>query len=73
MSKWTSERARFASLSRSRAADDPDLLAARRDLRYERLADRIRTDIATAPALSPDQRDRLAMLLTAEEVAAGAA
>lgn len=55
------QRARVASLSRSRAADDPDLLAARRALKAEGLADSIRL---TASDLSREQRLRLASMLT---------
>jgi hypothetical protein len=60
---WTHERARVASLSRSRTSDDPDLIAARLNLRAERLALYIRRTVDTAPPLSPEQRDRLALLL----------
>ena len=60
---WTSERARVAALTRSRPADDPDLLAARRDLRCERLADYIQRTVDAAPPLTAAQRDRLATLL----------
>ena len=56
-------RGRVAALSRSRGADDPDLIAARRDLRVERLADHIRRTVDAAPPLTVEQRDRLAMLL----------
>lgn len=60
---WTSERARVASLSRSRPADDPDLVDARRNLRAERLAAYIEKVVAEAPPLTAEQRDRLAVLL----------
>lgn len=60
---WTHERARVASLSRSRPADDPDLLDARRNLKAERLADHIAKVVSEAPPLTPEQRDRLAVLL----------
>lgn len=60
---WTHERARVASLSRSRPADDPDLLDARRNLRAERLAEHIAKVVGEAPPLTPEQRDRLAVLL----------
>lgn len=62
---WTQERARVASLSRSRAADDPDLIEARRNLKAERLAEHIARVVADAPPLTPAQRDRLAGLLRA--------
>lgn len=61
---WTVERARVASLSRSRTPDDPELLDARRNLRAERLAAHIEKVVAEAPPLTPEQRDRLAVLLT---------
>lgn len=60
---WTAERARVASLSRSRTPDDPELLDARRNLRAERLALHIATVVAEAPPLTAEQRDRLAVLL----------
>ena len=60
---WTAERARVASLTRSRTPDDPDLLDARRKLRTERLADYIARTVDAAPPLTADQRDRLALLL----------
>jgi hypothetical protein len=60
---WKAERARVASLSRSRPADDPDLIAARLNLRAERLADYIRKTVDSAPPLTAEQRDRLAVLL----------
>ena len=63
MSSWTSDRARVASLSRSRPHDDPDLLDARRDLRAARLEDYIRRVVDTAPPLTGEQRARLAGLL----------
>lgn len=60
---WTTERARVASLSRSRTTDDPDLVTARRDLRAARAEDYIRKLVDAAPPLSEEQRDRLAVLL----------
>lgn len=63
MSTWTSQRARVASLSRSREPDDPDLVAARRDLRAARLEEHIQRAVSAAPPLTPEQRTRLALLL----------
>ena len=60
---WTSERARVASLSRSRTADDPDLVAARRNLKAARLAEYIERVVAEAPPLTIEQRNRLSVLL----------
>lgn len=57
------ERARVASLTRSRAADDPELIDARRNMRAERLAEQIRRVVDEAPPLTPSQRARLASLL----------
>jgi hypothetical protein len=59
----TSDRARVAALSRSRTDSDPDLLDARRSLKTERLAKAIQATVDTAPPLTPEQRDRLALLL----------
>jgi hypothetical protein len=70
---WTSERARLASLTRSRTPDDPDLIAARRNLRAARLEDYIRRTVDAAPPLTPEQRDRLAVLLRAPSDASRAA
>lgn len=66
---WTAERARIASLSRSRQSDDPELIEARRNLAAERLADHIKRVVDQAPPLSPEQRSRLAGLLGGGRVA----
>lgn len=63
MSTWTHERARVASLTRSRTPDDPELVDARRNLRAERLADHIRRQVDDWPPLTNEQRARLAALL----------
>lgn len=63
---WTTERARVASLSRSRNANDPELLQARRNLREAKLAEHIAKAVAEAPPLTDEQRDRLATLLRGE-------
>jgi hypothetical protein len=60
---WTTERARYAALTRSRPADDPDLIDARRNLRAARLEDAIRAAVAAAPPLTDEQRTRLAAIL----------
>ena len=57
------ERAKVAALTRSRAANDPELVEARRNLLAARLEDHIRRTVDTAPPLSAEQRDRLAILL----------
>lgn len=63
VSDWKSPRGRVAALSRSRHPDDPDLVAARQELRTARLADQIQRTIDAAPPLSAEQRARLARLL----------
>ncbi len=73
MSEWTRERARVASLSRSRTPDDPELVEARRNMRAERLADHIAKVIAAAPPLSNEQREKLALLLRGPSGSGGAA
>ncbi len=60
---WQQERARVASLTRSRQADDPELIEARRRLRTERTAAYIEKMLAEAPPLTDEQRARLAELL----------
>lgn len=60
---WTSDRSRVASLTRSREPDDPDLVAARRDLRASRAELYIQQLVEAAPPLTAEQRDRLAALL----------
>ncbi len=74
MSQWKHHRARVAALSRDRAPDDPELVAARQaladarraeaaDLRAQRLAKAIRETVDGAPPLTDEQRARLAALL----------
>lgn len=60
---WTNERARVASLSRSRTPDDAELVAARQRLKAARVEDYIAAVVATAPPLTIEQRDRIAALL----------
>lgn len=64
MSSVLTERGRVAALSRSRTTDDPELIAARRNLRAERLADHIRRVVDAAPPLTNEQRQRLAAMLS---------
>jgi hypothetical protein len=60
---WTTERARVASLSRSRTSDDPALITARRNLKAARLEDYVSRVVSEAPPLTPEQIDRVAVLL----------
>lgn len=57
---WKQERARIASLSRSRTPDDPELVAARQNLTALRLEKFV---IDVVPALRSEQRERIAELL----------
>lgn len=60
---WTHDRAKVAALSRSRPADDPQLVDARRDLKAARLEDYVCRVVSEAPPLSTEQLDRIAVLL----------
>ena len=60
---WTHYRALVAALSRDRAPDDPELLAARRNLATARLADEIQRTIEKDPPPSDEQRAQLAAML----------
>jgi hypothetical protein len=61
---WAHERARIGSLSRSRAADDPELIEARRNLRAIRLKEYVERAISEAPALTEEQIARVAAILS---------
>lgn len=63
MSETLALRGRVASLSRSRSANDPDLIEARRALAAEKLAAYVSKTVAEAPPLTSAQRDRIAALL----------
>jgi hypothetical protein len=62
---WKTERARVASLSRSRTPNDPDLISARRNLKAIRLEDHIRALISTPPFLTVGQLVNISKLLKA--------
>ena len=57
------ERARIATLTRHHGADSPDVVDLRRKFKEERIAEYIRRTVDAAPPLTPEQRDRLALLL----------
>ncbi|GAA3667102.1 hypothetical protein FB459_1265 [Yimella lutea] len=63
MAASTHYRAKVAALSRGRTPDDVELIEARRSYRAEKLAEHIAKVVAEAPPLTPEQRDRLAVLL----------
>jgi len=60
---WTHYRARIAALSRDRSPDDPEIEAARRDLRAARIEQELQKAVAGWPPLTDEQIDRLAGLL----------
>lgn len=60
---WTSQRAKVASLSRSRPANDPELIEARQNLKALKLEEYVRRVVDQAPPLTPEQADRIAALL----------
>ena len=62
-SSWTKERAKIASLSRSRSADDPEIIEARRNLKAIRLEEYVLRVISEAPALTAEQSSKIAALL----------
>ena len=63
MSTKFQARARHASLVRFHGIDDPATIEARRDLKAVSAEDYIRDFVDSAPALTPEQRDKLATLL----------
>ncbi|BBX39273.1 hypothetical protein MSIM_07240 [Mycobacterium simiae] len=56
-------RARVAALSRSRTADDPELISAKRNLAALNLEQYVTRVVAEAPPLTVEQRDRIAAIL----------
>jgi ABC-type uncharacterized transport system substrate-binding protein len=64
-----SDRARVASLTRSRSQDDPDLITARTNLKAATLAEHIKKVVAAAPPLTASQRADLAALLRGGDAA----
>ncbi len=64
------ERGRYAALLRSRAADDPDLLEARRLMRQEALVNAIERALKNSPPLTTELRARIDVLLAHRQVVA---
>lgn len=67
------ETALVAALSRSRTPDDPDLIAARRELNVRRAEDHLDRFLAAVPAPTVDDLRRLAARLDAAPVGGGRA
>jgi hypothetical protein len=70
---WTVERARVASLTRSRTANDPALLAARERLAFARVEERVRRAVDAAPPLPATVERRLVELIAAHRAEVDAA
>lgn len=62
-SKTLHHRGRVAALTRSRSADDPELVEERRKLNAASLEDHIRRVVDAAPKLTADQVEHLAAIL----------
>ena len=60
---WTTERAKVASWSRNRPADDPELIEDRQNLKALKLEEYVRNVVDQAPPLTAEQADRIAALL----------
>ena len=58
---WTKTRSRIANTLRSNP--DADVAELRQQLKAERLEEYVRRVVSEAPALSAEQRDRIALLL----------
>jgi hypothetical protein len=58
-------RSRYASLRRSRPADDPELLEARRRMREEALVGAIDRALKNGPQITPALHARIVGMLTA--------
>ena len=71
MSDILHERARIASLSRSRPSDDPELVDAKRGLAAAKITGYVEKVLAEAPPLSDAQRAALAELLRPVRVNGG--
>lgn len=56
-------KAKVGALSRSRPDDDPELVAARQNLRAERLVAYVEKTVREFPPLTREQLDRVAVLL----------
>jgi hypothetical protein len=67
---WTKTRSQIALAKR--ANPDADVTELRRTLKAERLAEYIERTVASAPELTQEQRDRLALLLRGGDLSGAA-
>lgn len=58
------ERARYASLTRSRTADDPELIEARRLMQEQSQIRAVKRALEKPPPISPRLRERILALLS---------
>lgn len=63
MSATNHYKAKVGALSRSRSAEDPELLSARRELKTITLSEHVAKVVNSWPPLTPEQLDRVAVLL----------
>jgi hypothetical protein len=61
---FRAERARYASLTRSRTPDDPELIASRQLMLEQAFIDAIDRALSKAPPMTPDVRERIVGLLS---------
>ncbi|MDQ1576660.1 MAG: hypothetical protein QOH55_1810 [Microbacteriaceae bacterium] len=66
---WREARARYAALTRSRTADDPELLEALRELKQLHASEKVIEAVKAAPPLTDEQRNRIAAILNGGGVA----
>ena len=69
-STFRSERARYASLTRSRPADDPELVASRQRMLEQGLIDAIDRALQKAAPITGKVHERIVALLSSREDAA---
>ena len=69
-STFRSERARYASLTRSRPADDPELVASRQRMHEQGLIDAIDRALQKAPPITGKVHERIIALPSSREDAA---
>jgi hypothetical protein len=61
---YSQARGRYASLTRDRAPDDPELVAAKRTMQEIALVNAIEKVLAKSPPLTDEVRARIAALLS---------
>ncbi len=67
LATWQAERARIASLTRSREKQDPDLVSARRNMRYLLTLAKLAKALNADPSFTAEQRGQLAALCVGQQ------